>query len=96
MTTRKDATASSNVNEYLTVYFLKHIEFTDAKDFMNKCCKEGTRTTGIFTGEEHNITYAELKDLIDKDETPDQSASRELFEETGYKTQTKPINLLIF
>jgi len=33
---------------------------------------------------------------IDKDETPDQSASRELFEETGYKTQTKPINLLIF
>ena len=70
MTTRKDATASSNVNEYLTVYFLKHIEFIDAKDFMNKCCKEGTKTTGIFTGEEHNITYAELKDLIDKDETP--------------------------
>ena len=61
MATRKDSTASSNVNEYLTVYFLKHNDFTDAKDFMNKCCKEGTKTTGIFTGEEHNIHILNLK-----------------------------------
>ena len=79
MATRKDSTASSNVNEYLTVYFLKHNDFTDAKDFMNKCCKEGTKTTGIFTGEEHNITYSQLKDLIDKDETPERDI------EIGYK-----------
>ena len=79
MTSRKDSTASSNVNEYMTVYFLKHKTFTDAKDFMNKCCTEGNKTTGIFTGEEDNITYSELKELIDKDETPERDI------EIGYK-----------
>ena len=79
MTSRKDSTASSNVNEYMTVYFLKHKTFTDAKDFMSKCCTEGTKTTGIFTGEEDNITYSELKELIDKDETPERDI------EIGYK-----------
>ena len=33
---------------------------------------------------------------IDKKEKPYQSASRELLEKTGYKTLTKPKNLLIF
>jgi len=80
MTTRKDSTASSNVNEFLTVYFLKHMQPNiDAKDFMNTCCKEGSRTTGIFTGEEDNITYEQLKNLIDKDETPERDI------EIGYK-----------
>ena len=47
MTTRKSATGSSNVNEIMTVYFLKHTNFKNAKDFMNKCCTEGNKTTGI-------------------------------------------------
>jgi len=79
MTTRKSATGSSNVNEIMTVYFLKHTNFKNAKDFMNKCCTEGNKTTGIFTGEENNIKYSELKDLIDIDETPERDI------EIGYR-----------
>ena len=34
MKQRKDSTASSNINEFLTVYFLKHGGFTDAESWM--------------------------------------------------------------
>ena len=34
MKQRKDSTASSNVNEYLSMYFLAHPKFTDAETFM--------------------------------------------------------------
>ena len=33
--TRKDSTASSNVNEFLTVYFLLHKDYTDPKTFQS-------------------------------------------------------------
>ena len=34
--TRKDSTASSNVNEFLTVYFLVHTGYTDPKTFQTR------------------------------------------------------------
>ena len=68
MKQRKNTTASSNVNEYLTVYFLKHGGFTDAQSWMSAIAKE-TGSTGIYYGEGHQVTYEELIELLDKDET---------------------------
>ena len=68
MKQRKDSTASSNVNEYLSVYFLKHGGFTDAESWM---ADVGGKTggTGIYYGEGNQVTYEDLIGLIDKDET---------------------------
>jgi hypothetical protein len=68
MKQRKDSTASSNVNEYLTVYFLKHGGFTDAESWMADVAKK-TGGTGIYYGEGHQVSYEELIELLDKDET---------------------------
>ena len=46
--TRKSATASSNVNEFLTVYFLLHKDYTDAKTFMSDI--GGKTETGVLDG----------------------------------------------
>jgi len=64
--TRKDSTASSNVNEFLSLYFLIHPEFKSVKDLKKK---DGE--TGVLTGEEKEISYSELIDMINKDETPE-------------------------
>lgn len=74
---RKDSTASSNVNEFLSLYFLKH-DFKDVKSFMKMVSKEKSGT-GIFTGEEEEVTHQELNKLIDMDETPERDI------EIGYK-----------
>ena len=74
---RKDSTASSNVNEFLSLYFLEH-GFNDVKSFMKMVSKE-KRGTGIFNGEEQEVTYQELNKLIDADETPERDI------EIGYK-----------
>jgi hypothetical protein len=68
MKSRKDATASSNVNEFLSVYFLKHGGFTDAESWM---ADVGGKTggTGIYYGEGHQVTYEELIGLLDRDGT---------------------------
>ena len=63
--TRKDTTASSNVNEFLSLYFLKHPEFKTVEDLENK---EGG--TGILTGDGNEVSYLQLIDLINADETP--------------------------
>ena len=68
MKQRKDSTASSNVNEYLSVYFLKNGGFTDAESWMANVAKK-TGGTGIYYGEGHQVTYEELIELLDKDET---------------------------
>tara|TARA_Y100001938_G_C8048524_1_gene410308 strand:- start:63 stop:1433 length:1371 start_codon:yes stop_codon:yes gene_type:complete len=65
---RKDSTASSNVNEFLSLFFLEH-KYTNAKDFMKMITKE-KGGTGVYTGEENEVTFSDLKDLVDKDETP--------------------------
>ena len=64
--TRKDTTASSNVNEFLSLYFLLHPEFSTVEDLANK---DGG--TGVLTGEGDEVSYAQLISLIEKDETPE-------------------------
>ena len=56
MKQRKDSTASSNINEFLTVYFLKHGGFTDAESWMVDVARK-TGDTGIYYGEGHQVTY---------------------------------------
>ena len=68
MIQRKDYTDSSNINEYLTVYFLKHGGFTDAESWMADVARK-TGDTGIYYGEGHQVTYEDLIELLDKDET---------------------------
>ena len=63
--TRKDSTASSNVNEFLSLYFLKNPQFSTVEDLKGK---EGG--TGVLTGEGKEVSFSELIDLINKDETP--------------------------
>ena len=78
-TTRKDSTASSNVNEYLTVFFIKNgapldkQRKLDVKVFMETISKAQFKntSTGIYTGEEEEITFGQLNLLVDKDETPE-------------------------
>ena len=68
MKTRKSATASSDVNEYLSMYFLAHPKFTDAETFMNDVSKL-SGGTGVYTGEDEEVSYEKLIELLDKDET---------------------------
>ena len=68
MTTRKDSTASSNVNEFLTVYFLVNPSMTP-EQLENYSCKQGNASTGVLTGEGTSVTFEDLCKLIDADET---------------------------
>ena len=68
--TRKDSTASSNVNEFLTVYFLLHKDYTDPKTFQSDIGGK-TGKTGVLNGEGQDVTYEDLIQLIDRDETAD-------------------------
>jgi len=65
---RKDSTASSNVNEYCTVHFLVN-KFEGVKELENKSCKLKKNKTGILYGDDSPITYEDLCQLLDKDET---------------------------
>tara|TARA_B100000989_G_C19489784_1_gene449238 strand:+ start:49 stop:1395 length:1347 start_codon:yes stop_codon:yes gene_type:complete len=76
--TRKDSTASSNVNEFLTVYFLLHKNYVDPKTFQSEIGGK-TGKTGVLNGEGQDVTYEDLVTLIDKDETADRDI------EIGYK-----------
>ena len=67
MTKRKSATGSSDVNEYLSLYFIKHPKFTDAKPFMADVGKK-TGDTGVLASG-GKVTYEDLRELLDKDET---------------------------
>ena len=67
MTKRKSSTASSDVNEYLSLYFIKHPKFTDVKTFMSEIGKK-TGDTGVLASD-GKVTYDDLRELIDKDET---------------------------
>mgnify|MGYP003130054932 FL=1 len=67
MKKRKNAQASSDVNEYLSLYFIKHPKFTDAKTFMSDIGKK-TGDTGVLASS-GKVTYDELRELIDEDET---------------------------
>lgn len=69
MTTRKDSTASSNVNELLSVYFLDNPDMNPQE--LEKHCTAQSGSTGVLHGEGTPVTFAELAELIDKDATPD-------------------------
>ena len=60
---RKNATASSNVNEVATLIYFKNDEFI----FDDLLCKKGG--TGIFKGDCSELSYSELANLIEKDES---------------------------
>ena len=67
---RKDSTASSNVNEFCTVYFMVNKKMTPA-ELEKHCTKMGNKPTGVLTGEGSPVTFDDLSELIDKDETAD-------------------------
>ena len=74
MKSRKDTTASSNVNEILSVFFL--INKYSKTNYLNKLesdvGKLGNKKTGVLKPDKnglYEITYEDLSELIDKDET---------------------------
>jgi len=74
MKTRKDTTASSNVNEILSVFFLINQYKPDnfVQELENDSCTKGSLGTGVLNprkGVSTEVTYDDLCTLIDKDET---------------------------
>ena len=68
MATRKDSTASSNVNEFLTVYFLVNPQM-NPKELEDYSCVNGSASTGVLTGEGSSVSFEDLCMLLDKDES---------------------------
>ena len=68
--TRKDSTASSNVNEFLTVYFLINKPQASAKDFI-KFVKNKKGSTGVKTGDGQDVSYETLSQMLQRDQTPE-------------------------
>lgn len=68
---RKDSTASSNVNEFLSLYFIKHPFDGTAKEFMKFVKKPGFKNSGVFTGEDEEVSMQVLGEMIAKDESPE-------------------------
>ena len=69
MVSRKNATASSNVNEFLSVYFLVQPPMNPDKlvDYVSQ--QKGS--TGVLKGEGTPVTFSQLADLLEEDETPE-------------------------
>ena len=69
MVSRKNATASSNVNEFLSVYFLVQPPMNPDKlvDYVSQ--QKGS--TGVLKGEGTPVTFPQLADLLEEDETPE-------------------------
>ena len=73
MKSRKSATASSDVNEFLSLYFMKHPTFSDARTFIVDVSKMGG-DTGIMSSS-GSVTYETLNGLLDKDETAERDVN---------------------
>jgi len=74
MATRKDSTASANVNEFLSMFFLvnKYAEKNLVETLESDCHKFKNKPTKVFNPSANGVsmvTYSELAELIDKDET---------------------------
>ena len=74
MKSRKDTTASSNVNEILSVFFLINKYSTNyLEKVQSDASKFGKKSTGVLnpakSGSIEQVTYEYLGELIDKDET---------------------------
>jgi len=69
MVSRKNATASSNVNEFLSVYFL--VQPPMKPDQLVDYVSQQKGNTGVVKGEGTPVTFPQLADLLEEDETPD-------------------------
>ena len=74
MKSRKDSTASSNVNEILSVFFLinKYPKANFVQKLESDASKLGKKPTGVLNPSVNGIskvTYEELAELLDKDES---------------------------
>ena len=74
MKSRKSATASSDINELMTLYFLKNNTEkagteAEAKAWIRHKLQKENGDTGIVKAESTSISYTELRGLIDKDST---------------------------
>jgi hypothetical protein len=70
---RKDSTASSNVNELLSLYFLAYPgDFKGGTEsFITKINSKSGNIQNILTGEYGSITYERLAELLENDESPE-------------------------
>lgn len=69
MTSRKPATQSSNVNEFMSVYFLVQPDMTP--EALQKYITSQSGSTGVFYGSGKPVTFSDVVDLIDADQTPE-------------------------
>ena len=69
MTSRKPATQSSNVNEFMSVYFLVQPDMTP--EALQKYITTQSGSTGVFYGSGKPVTFSDVVDLIDADQTPE-------------------------
>ena len=69
MVSRKNATASSNVNEFLSVYFL--VQPPMNPDQLVDYVSQQKGNTGVLKGEGTPVTFPQLADLLEEDETPE-------------------------
>jgi len=69
MSSRKNATASSNVNEFLSVYFLVQPQMNP--DQLVNFVSQQRGNTGVLKGEGTPVSFSELGQLLDEDETPE-------------------------
>jgi len=66
--TRKNATASSDVNEILSVYYLENV--SDSVESLETLASRGGKSqTGVMTGDGKGVTFDRLRILLDEDET---------------------------
>tara|TARA_B100000965_G_C19557768_1_gene743019 strand:- start:97 stop:1458 length:1362 start_codon:yes stop_codon:yes gene_type:complete len=66
--TRKNAKASSDVNEILSVYYLENVIDT-VESIETLASKGGKSQTGVMTGDDKGVTFDRLRILLDEDET---------------------------
>ena len=73
MTSRKPATQSSNVNEFMSVYFLVQPDMTP--EALQKYITSQSGSTGVFYGSGKPVTFSDVVDLIDADQTPERDVN---------------------
>ena len=69
MTSRKPATQSSNVNEFMSVYFL--VQPMMSPEALQKYVTSNKGPTGVMYGSGKPVTFSDVVDLIDADQTPE-------------------------
>ena len=73
MSSRKPATQSSNVNEFMSVYFLVQPDMTP--EALQKYITSQSGPTGVFYGSGKPVTFSDVVDLIDADQTPERDVN---------------------